>query len=64
MEMASGRITKNDFKKQLQRIQAILIESINCLKFEDEDNDYGKLSKLSSKALIGVKEMIFYTDLI
>ena len=64
MEMASGRITKNDFKKQLHRIQAILIECINCLKFEDEDNDYGKLSKLASKALIGVKEMIFYTDLI
>ena len=64
MEMASGHITKNDFKKQLQRIQAILIECISCLKFEDEDNEYGKLSKLASKALIGVKEMIFYTDLI
>ena len=57
-----GAIKKEEFIKNLKKIQASLEESIKCLLPEAEGTKEAYQAKLATKALSSVKEFIFFSD--
>ena len=58
----SGNLSKEEFTKNLKKIQNSLEESFQCLKPEAKGTKEAETVQLISKALVGVKELIFFSD--
>lgn len=61
---SSKTIEKEEFKKILKRIYNSLEESYAYLEPEPEGSKDAYTAQLASKALVGVKELILYADLL
>ena len=60
----SGAITKEEFVKNLKKIQISLEESQKCLQPEADGTKEAYQGKMASKAMAGIKELIFFSDFI
>ena len=61
---SSKTINKDEFKKILKTIYNSLEESYAYLEPEPEGSKDAYTAQLASKALVGVKELILYADLL
>ena len=58
----TGAISKEEFLNTLKKISCQLEESIKCLQPEAEGTKEAYQAKLATKALKGIKELIFFSD--
>lgn len=58
----TGDITKDEFLKTLKKISIQLEESVKCLEVEADGTKEAYQAKMATKALSGVKELIFFSD--
>lgn len=60
----SGCISKDDFLVSLRNISQILEESVKCLQAEAEGTKEALQASMASKALTGIKEILFFSEFI
>ena len=58
----SGILSKEEFTKTLKKIQNFLEESLQCLQPEAKGTKEAETVLSISKSLVGVKELIFFSD--
>ena len=61
-EFESGILNKNGFKKELSSIKESLETGLKCLVTEAEGTKEADTTKSIVKALVGIKELIFFSD--
>ena len=61
-EYESGILNKNDFKNELSSIKESLETGLKCLETEANGTKEADTAKSITKALIGIKELIFFSD--
>ena len=61
-EFESGILNKNGFKKELSSIKESLETGLKCLETEADGTKEADTAKSIVKALVGIKELIFFSD--